>query len=193
MEITLNRRDQITKRATKLFRERGYAATSMRDLASAVGIEPASIYSHIKSKEEILRQICFEMADLFLSESELVLAAQTSPKEKLKQAIHAHVLVVTYNLEASAVFLQEWRHLSEPFLSEFIQIRKSYQNYIMQLLKAAVDATEIEVEDYRITTLSLLSALNWVFEWYKPDGRLGAVEIADLIYNLFLNGLTKKQ
>src|SRR5437868_1285448 len=107
----LKRKEQIHHIAKNLFRERGYAATSMRDLADSVGIEAASLYSHIKSKEEILQVICFEMAEQFLQSSEDLQKQNLPAKEFFYQAVSQYIGILTQNMDASVVFLHEWRHL----------------------------------------------------------------------------------
>jgi len=127
MEVTLSRKEQIEQTATALFKNRGFSATSMRDLANQLGIEAASIYSHIKSKEEILQRVCFRMANEFFEAIDQADVRNASASERLQAAITAHVKVLTKNTEASAVFLHEWRHLSEPHHAEFLALRNRYE------------------------------------------------------------------
>lgn len=117
--VKKSRKQQIEQKATILFQERGYAATSMRDLAQVLGIEAASLYSHIKSKEEILQKICFRMAKEFFKAWQEVELETTSFSSKMEKAMIAHVKVITKDTDASAVFFNEWRHLSEPYLGGF--------------------------------------------------------------------------
>ena len=121
--ITKKRKEQIHHTARNLFREKGYVATSMRHIASELGIEAASLYSHIKSKEEILQQICFDMAQQFFAVTDELQKANIPAKELLKRAVEEHIRIITANMDASVVFLHEWRHLSEPYLSDFKLMR----------------------------------------------------------------------
>ena len=100
MEVTLSRKEQIEQTATALFKNRGFSATSMRDLANQLGIEAASIYSHIKSKEEILQRVCFRMANEFFEAIDQADVRHASASERLQAAITAHVKVLTKNTEA---------------------------------------------------------------------------------------------
>ena len=121
---TIKRKDQITKIAQNKFREKGYRAVSMRELADHVGIEAASFYNHFDSKESILKEICFRMADEFFKGIELVINEEKLPDKMLSKAIKSHIKVITGNTDASAVFFHDWRYLSEPFLSEFKEMRR---------------------------------------------------------------------
>src|SRR4051812_14579612 len=103
--LNIKRKEQILTAAAQLFKERGYAATSMRDIATKLNIEAASLYHHIKSKEEILEIICFGMADKFLAAIAEVNDIYFNAEEKLRMAIKYHVHIITANQEQSAVFL----------------------------------------------------------------------------------------
>lgn len=192
MSEVVSRKVQIEGIATELFRKKGYAATSMRDLAQAVGMEAASIYSHIKNKEALLSSICFRLADAFM-DAKKEMELQTMPAPLLLQkAIEAHVRVITNNLDASAVFLHEWRHLSPEPLAEFIALRKAYENYLIRIIQQGKEEGKFQFEDEKIAVLSLLSGLNWIYDWYKPEGKLSPEQVAQNLSQLLLNGLTKK-
>ena len=193
MEITVkkSRKEQIAEKATALFQERGYAATSMRDLAQVLGIEAASLYSHIKSKEEILQKICFRMADEFFNAWEEVALENKSQAEKMEKAMIAHVKVITKDTAASAVFFNEWRHLSEPSLSRFLEMRNDYEGRFIRIIREGVAAGEFSKVDEKFTMLTILSSLNWTHNWYKPSGNLSPEEVGSRLANLLLNGLKK--
>ncbi len=192
MSEVVSRKVQIEGIATELFRKKGYAATSMRDLAQAVGMEAASIYSHIKNKEALLSSICFRLADAFMdAKKEMELQTMPAP-QLLQKAIEAHVRVITNNLDASAVFLHEWRHLSAEPLAEFIALRKAYENYLIRIIQQGKEEGKFQFEDEKIAVLSLLSGLNWIYDWYKPEGKLSPEQVAQNLSNSLLNGLTKK-
>src|SRR5580698_1797672 len=125
---TKSTRQNIRLTAQKLFRERGYAAIGMRELAKAVGIEAPSIYNHYKSKDDLLREICFDIAGQFFKAFEAAVDAdEKSATKKLRAAIKGHISVIANNLEASSVFFHEWMFLEEPNLAQFKKQRHEYE------------------------------------------------------------------
>ncbi|PRY12709.1 TetR family transcriptional regulator [Pontibacter ummariensis] len=188
----LTRKEQIERTATALFKSKGFAATSMRDLATALGIEAASIYSHIKSKEEILQRVCFRMADEFFEAIDVAEDKRKTASNRLRAAVAAHVQVLTNNTEASAVFLHEWRHLSEPLHGEFLALRDKYEARFRGIIRSGIQNGEFSVPDEKFAALTVLSALNWIHTWYKPEGKMTPLEIANSLSEMLLNGLTSK-
>ena len=185
----VNRKQQIIEKATQLFQKQGYAATSMRDLAGYIGIEAASLYSHIKSKEEILQTICFQMANDFFKSLEKIELEKLSADEKLRKAVISHVEVLTKDSAASAVFFSEWRHLSESYLNDFLTMRNNYENKFVQILLDGHKEGIFKKMDAKFTVLALLSSINWMPSWYKPEGQLSPEEIAENVTDVFINGL----
>jgi len=185
----VNRKQQIIEKATQLFQKQGYSATSMRDLASYLGIEAASLYSHIKSKEEILQTICFQMAHDFFESLEKIELEELSADEKLKRAVVSHVIVLTKDSAASAVFFSEWRHLSESYLKDFLAMRNNYENKFIQILIDGHKEGIFKKMDAKFTVLALLSSINWMPSWYNPEGKLSPEEIAENVTDVFINGL----
>jgi AcrR family transcriptional regulator len=187
--LNISRKEQIEVTATSLFQNKGYAATSMRDLATDLGIEAASIYSHIKSKEEILQNICFKMADEFFAAKEAIESKNLPPLQKLKEAIKGHVKVVTKNASASAVFFTEYKHLSEPSLSEFLQMRMHYEDWFRNIIIEGMSEKKMREVDQKFTTLTILSSINFISNWYKPDGKMSSDEIGERLSKLFIEGM----
>ena len=185
-----SRKAQIDRTATALFRARGFAATSMRELATALGLEAGSLYSHIKSKEEILHRVCFGLAEAFFAGFDAATANTTAPiATKLRQAIEAHVRVLTRDSAASAVFLHEWRHLSDPARTEFLALRDRYEASFRELIQRGIAAEELHAPDAAFAALTLLASLNWLPSWYRPDGKLTPDEIAHRLAEQLLGGL----
>lgn len=188
-----SKKKQVELTATTLFQERGYAATSMRDMAQALGIEAASLYSHIRSKEEILQNICSRMTRMFFeAQDEALNGFEGTAAEKLARAIVAHVKVITEDTSASAVFFSEWRHLSEPHLGEFKQMRHRYEGRFREILHEGLKNKEFVALDERFAVLTILSALNWTHQWFKATGPMSAEEIGERLADVILNGLKKK-
>ena len=158
------RKDQIRVKAQALFRERGYSATSMRDLAETLGIEAASLYNHISSKEELLQQICFSMADEFFAAVEPIVASSLLPKEKVLAALEAHLGVIAANADASAVFLHEWRHMGEPFLNDFKLMRRRYEKIFRSIVEQGISNGEFRALEPQLTVRTMLSGTNWTYE-----------------------------
>ncbi|MDQ3394615.1 MAG: TetR/AcrR family transcriptional regulator [Bacteroidota bacterium] len=190
---TRSKKEKIEKTATLMFRQKGYAATSMRDLAFELNIEAASLYSHISSKESILRDICLRMAMLFFKAIEKAeqQAIGDDSEELLKVAIKEHVKVITHDIAASAVFLNEWRHLSEPYLSEFIDLREQYEKRFMGIVDKGIKNNEFLIEDEKLATQFILSSLNWTHSWYKTTGKLSPEEIGNRLAKYIIHGIKK--
>ena len=184
------RKAQIDRTATALFRARGFAATSMRELATALGIEAGSLYSHIKSKEEILHRVCFGLAEEFFAGlATATLDGRAPVAAQLRLAIEAHVRVLTRDSAASAVFLHEWRHLSEPARGEFLALRDRYEGAFRGLIARGVATGELHTPDAAFAALTLLASLNWLPNWYRPEGKLSPDDIAHRLAEQLLGGL----
>jgi AcrR family transcriptional regulator len=192
-EILTERKTQIAAKATRLFREKGYAATSMRDLAAAIGIEAASLYSHVRSKEALLHRVCFDMAEAFFEARDQVSSLDLPAPLKLRLAIEKHVAVITSDVDASAVFQHEWRYLSEPDLSVFMSMRREYEQYFLGILQAGCAEGHFRLPNEKLAVLSLLSSLNWLYDWYKPGGPLQPHQLSALLADQVLNGIMINQ
>ncbi|MCB9245219.1 MAG: TetR/AcrR family transcriptional regulator [Flavobacteriales bacterium] len=187
-----DRKKEILSLAQALFREKGYAATSVRDIAAAAQVEPASLYSHIKGKEELLDAICFEMADKFLKAIGEVNDIYFDAVQKLAMAVKNHIQLLTEHPDASVVFLRDWRYLSDDRKDEFIKLRDRYEEGFRAIVRKGVDEGAFNEVDVRFAALTILSSLNWVVEWYHEEGKLQPNEIADQLTKFVLTGLQKE-
>jgi TetR/AcrR family transcriptional regulator, cholesterol catabolism regulator len=184
------REQQVRAAALRLFRDKGYHATSMRDIAAEVGINKGSLYSYIRSKEDLLIPFFERAMGLLLAEIEAISADETlTATERLKRAIKAHILNVTENLDILTVYLSEWRQLRADSLSTVRQQRERYAALFLTIVQAGVNRGEFRAIDPRISTLGMIGMCNYLFRWYRPDGRLRPEQIADELTDMLLHGV----
>jgi AcrR family transcriptional regulator len=188
------REDQVRAAALRLFKEKGYHATSMRDIAEAVGINKGSLYSYIKSKEDLLVPVFEQAQGVLLSQIESI-TADTScpPTERLKRAIHAHVTAVADNLDVLTVYLSEWRQLATELLATNRHQRERYSALFHSILTDGVATGEFRPMDTRIVMLGMIGMCNYLFRWYRPDGRLTPDQIADELIEMVIRGVQANQ
>ena len=190
--VNLNRKEQVIRKAAELFREKGYAASSMRDLAQKLGIEAASLYSHIKSKEEILHSLCFDMAAEFRKSLVEVEKLNVTASERLRLGIIGHVEVMAKDLTASAVFMNEHRHLSQPYLRDFLLLRINYINRFKAMIELGVKNNEFKSSiNTKLAVMTLFSSLNWMPQWYDPGSLIQPAELGQQLADMLVNGLKK--
>jgi TetR/AcrR family transcriptional regulator, cholesterol catabolism regulator len=188
----LSRKEQVIRKAAELFKDKGYAAASMRDLAQLLGIEAASLYSHIKSKEEILRSLCFDMAAEFRKSLDDVEKESIPASEKLRKGIIGHIQVMAKDLTASAVFMNEHRHLSQPYLRDFLLLRINYINRFKAILEEGIRTGEFkDTVDVKLAVMTLLSSLNWMPMWYDPRSAIDPSQLGFQLADMLVNGIRK--
>ncbi len=190
--VNLTRKEQVIRKAAELFREKGYAASSMRDLAQKLGIEAASLYSHIKSKEEILQSLCFDMATEFRKSLDEVERQKGPASEKLRRGIVGHIQVMAKDLTASAVFMNEHRHMSQPFLREFLLLRINYINRFKDIIEEGINSGEFKDSiDKKLAVMTLFSSLNWMPQWYDPHSNIVPIDLGQKLADMLVNGMKK--
>lgn len=187
------RQIQIIETAASLIKQNGFENTSMRDLAAALKIEASSLYNHISSKDEILKAICFEIASEFIKSIYEVNDIYFDAEQKLRLAIESHVMLLTQQTDKAYVFVNEWKKLKNGDLKEFIALRDVYEKGFETIVQNGEDEGLFNEVDKKFAVLTILSSLNWVVEWYRPDGNMSAKQIAEKLTSFILTGLKKEK
>jgi transcriptional regulator, TetR family len=183
----MDRRSQILQMAGHLFSQRGYHATSIRDLAKALNLQGGSLYAHIASKEELLLEVVRQAAARF--QEVLNSLPQAGPKERMVALVKGHLRVIAEELPRATVFFHEWKHLSPPLLEEAKALRDRYEEGVQRVIAEGVEKGVFRVANLRLATLFVLSALNWTYQWYRPEGPMSLEELAEAYAQMVLKAL----
>lgn len=179
----------IIEEAAILIHEKGYVAMTMRDLANKVGIEAASLYNHIQSKEQILNFICFKLADTYTEAMNHIQVSSDSISEKIEALIRLHVSINAKNATLASVMNDEWRHLSEPELTRFLDLRREYEQKFLDIIESGISNNEIKNTDPKIALYTILSSVRWLQHWYNQNRHVSIENIQNNIINLLMRGL----
>ena len=189
------RRREIEDVASSLFREHGYSGTSVRDIARALDIQGASLYAHVASKQDVLWSIVDRTAGRFETAAEMALVeaagdADAGPCGRLRALVRAHVGVVAEDIGRASVFVHEWRSLEPDRRAETLRRRDAYERRFRAVIAEGVETGDFAPIDPAVAAAYVLTALNGMIAWYRPDGRLDAASVADAFVELSLRAVT---
>jgi AcrR family transcriptional regulator len=184
-----SKKDLIIRKASAMFREKGFPATSMRDLAETVGLEAASLYNHIQSKSEILQEIIFQTVNdcnIHLNS----LADQTiNNHKKIDSLIRFHVQMMLNRFDDYCVMINEWIHLPEPYLTNFITQRRNYVQKMEAIIEEGIRKKEMKPVVPYVAVLTILSSVRGLEFWHRSGKKVTPEEIEDNMVNHLTNGL----
>jgi TetR/AcrR family transcriptional regulator, cholesterol catabolism regulator len=187
-----SKKDVITRKAKALFRKKGFSATSMRDIAESIGVEAPSLYNHIQSKHEILKDICFRIGKLFTDYLREIEFSGKSNLDKIESIIRFHISMMIDEFESVYISDHEWKHLREPYLTDFKNQRRNYRLRLAAILKKGIDSKEINVIDPYVAVLTILSALSGIEGWQSSGKKIDAKLLEKNMAKLLIEGLRNK-
>ena len=185
------KKEVIIEKASRLFREKGFGAASMRDLAEKVGVEAASLYNHIQSKSEILQTICFEVANRFMTNLEIVETSPQSTLKKMEDIIRLHIRMMLDQYEFVYISDHEWRHLPEPYLSNFLSQRRSYRKRLGNIIEDGIEKGEMKNINSYTAVLIILSAISGIDSWQRSRKSTSAEDLESNMVKYLIEGLKK--
>jgi TetR/AcrR family transcriptional regulator, cholesterol catabolism regulator len=185
----IDRKSEIISISSQLFKEKGYSAVTMRDIAHAMDIKAASLYNHIKSKQEILVLIIIEIAEEFTSVIDEILASENSTIQKIERVIQLHINITLRNSDALACLNNDWMHLTDDDLIYFIKMRNDYEESFRQIIKTGIANGEIKNLNIEVIIFSTLSTLRTLYIWYGKKKTIKPEVLKATMIQVLLNGI----
>lgn len=182
------RKDQIIQTSAKLFKEKGYAAVTMRDIAKALDMKAASLYNHISSKQDILKIIIISIAEEFTNEMNSIHASEVSCIDKLQQIVALHIDIAYRNSYGMASLNNDWMHLEEQ-LEYYLELRNSYEDNFRNIISIGVEARELIDTNAEITLFSMLSTLRSLYLWIPKKEDLNPEELTKNLSQVLIDGI----
>jgi len=182
-------RERIVEAAIGLFSDAGYAGTSMRDIATAVGVLPGSLYAHIGGKEELLVEILEAGADRFLGGVPTI-AAVPEPRARLRKAVELHLAAIAVNPKQALILFHQWTYLTGAGRARMLDRRLRYRELFTEVV---ADGIETGVFSDRLQAglagLSILGSLIFAAEWLEPRGAENLEVLSEQMTEMILSGL----
>ncbi len=184
-------RERIARAGGRLFRDKGYHGTSMADIGQAVGLRKASLYSHVATKQEMLRDLVERGAALFIEGIAPIAESADPAPIRLRRAMRMHLQIVAEHPDLAGIFLHEWRQLEADALADIGDLRDRCRTGLWRtIVEDGIGEGQFRADlDVRFATLAFLSAANWSYQWYDPSGPLSADQVADRFTDLIFAGM----
>lgn len=176
------RKEEILSAAASLFRRQGFERTSVREIAQVLGMTSGSLFYHFASKEDLLVMIMEEGLRAITRSVQQARDSEMQLPERLLAMMRRHLAALLGpRLDAMSVLLYEWRSLSPAAQAQMLALRDAYEDLWTQSLQQAADQGLIDA-DVALVRQTLLGALNWSAQWYKPGGRLDIDALAQRMF-----------
>ncbi|MUU78883.1 TetR/AcrR family transcriptional regulator [Winogradskyella endarachnes] len=188
---TETRKEEIIRVAAKLFKQKGYSAVTMRDIAKAMGIKAASLYNHINSKQDILNEIIISLAEAFTQEMKQIQSSGVNSIDKLKKIIELHVNISSQNIYGMASLNNDWMHLKDK-LQYYLKLRNTYEDDFKTILIDGITKNEIINIKPEVMMFSILTTLRSLYIWIPKKEQLNLEALTDDLINVLINGIAKE-
>ena len=180
------RRGQLIRESARLFREKGYEATSVRDIAAATGLQSGSWVYHFKTKQDILAAVMEEGLQRALERIEAIGREQLEPRAHFRALLRAHLdTILAPGQDFIPVLLYEWRSLEAKSRPRVVALQRRYEA-VWETVIAQLRRSRDWVQPTRVDRLLMFGALNWMAHWYRPDGPFDVAQLADEAERFFL-------
>lgn len=185
-----SKREDFLQVSLELIHQKGFKATTMRDIAERMDFDVSNSYNYIKSKQDILELFLFRTSEEFHVAMNNILASNYSADEKLKQVISAHIQVAARKPFEVALMVNEWRNLKEPKYTEYIELRNLYEKKMARLLREGIKSGVFKVMDVKIATALILSSIRWLYDAYADTKNvMNPIELERQIVGLVFGGV----
>lgn len=189
----MTKREEFYQVALQLIYQKGFKATTMREIAEAIGIEAASIYNYIDSKQTLLVDLLFEMSHAFHQNINHINTSTYAPIDKIKAIVALHIRLTVENPYKAALLTNEWRHLKEPNLEKFIAEREYYEQQVKSILIQGIEDHTLKPMSADIISQTFLGSLRWLFYWYiEHKEEANPIELEKQMTDFIINGLIKR-
>jgi AcrR family transcriptional regulator len=185
-EILAYKRERILEEAVKLFYERGFTGTTLDDIAAELGVTKPFIYTHFRSKTELLAALCRPTIELSLEAVSRAAKSDGSPTDRLRRAIVDFTQVVLSRQANIAIYFREEKSLEPEALAEINALRKKFDRVLSNLLSEGVAAGEFDIKDANLAALAIGGMISWAYTWHRPEGRLALSEMCERMADLAL-------
>lgn len=171
-EIQAYKRERILEEAVKLFYQRGFTGTTLDDIAAELGVTKPFIYTHFRSKTELLAALCKPTIEMSLDAVARAANMPGSPTTRLHRAIVDFTQVVLSRQANIAIYFREEKSLEPDALAEINALRRKFDRVLSNLLTEGVAAGEFEIADVNLAALAIGGMISWAYTWHRAEGRL---------------------
>ncbi|CAN5360024.1 TetR/AcrR family transcriptional regulator [soil metagenome] len=189
-------RERIIRAAAKVFRRKGYAGSTLADIATAAKTQPGSLYYHFESRDQIVQAVlerAMVQTSLFVRSRVDEAGSDASPLDRLKAAIRAHIVHVLALDDFTVAYERIIDQVPTKVRGRYVDLPRAYGQFIAGLIDDAVAAGQIRAEvSASVARLLLIGGITWMMTWYKPAGPLTPDQLADELLSIFLGGLTPR-
>ena len=185
-EILAYKRDRILQEAVKLFYARGFTGTTLDDIAADLGVTTPFIYTHFRSKVELLAALCQPTIELSLAAVARAAEAGGTPTARLRMAMEDFTRVILQRQANIAIYFREEKNLSPEALDAINTLRKKFDRVLSGLLTEGVAAREFTIPDVNVAALAIGGMISWAYTWHRPDGRLSLEDVSGRLADLAL-------
>ncbi|MGK0385434.1 MAG: AcrR family transcriptional regulator [Patiriisocius sp.] len=183
------RKEEIVAVAATLFKEKGYSAVSMRDIAQEMDIKAASLYNHIKGKQEILSTLVMYVAKEFTNSMHGITSETGTPLTRIKKIIEVHIDITVNHAEGIAALNNDWMHLDGQDLLDFVAMRDQYESNFRSIIKEGIQEGEIQPKHPEVILFSILSTLRTLYLWNEKRGKLEVNVLKKELVSVLISGI----